>query len=114
MAFSDAISVNPSSVRGDGARGYEQKPSERANSEPIQTVDITGETLERIARAKLKNALRQKLSYNPRGKPSRRLLASFLLDGDRFCQVARLVYVTSTQIRNMIAEKLHWDAGHYR
>ena len=70
MAFSDAISVNPSSVRGDGARGYEQKPSERANSEPIQTVDITGETLERIARAKLKNPLRQKLSYNPRGKLS--------------------------------------------
>lgn len=62
--------MNLSSARGEGARGYEQKPAERANSEPIQTVDISRETLERIARAKLKNAVRQKLSYNLQGKLS--------------------------------------------
>ena len=47
-----------------------KKPVERANSESIQTVDVSRETLERIARAKLKNTVQQKLSYNLQGKLS--------------------------------------------
>ena len=70
MAFSDAISVTPSSDRGGGMLGYQPKSLVSTNSEPIQTVDISRETLERIARAKLNNALRQKLSYNLQGKLS--------------------------------------------
>lgn len=52
------------------ARVKKKKPAERANSESIQTVDVSRETLERIARAKLKNTVQQKLSYNLQGKLS--------------------------------------------
>ncbi len=50
--------------------GAERMPVEDGYGEPIQKVDISSETLERSARAKLKNALRQKLGYNVQGKLS--------------------------------------------
>ena len=51
-------------------REYEQKPAELADSESTQTVDVSRETLERIAWDKLKNTVQQKLIYNLQGKLS--------------------------------------------